>query len=133
MLTATQIKEKYNIDEVLSISNLTVNNSLFSLYFNSEDGINYTALTDGDIEHMETWMLKHPSQFDPFLKDCSLAKRFTFKLENANLLLLEKKKKEEVIKRLYINEDKIDIISISSIYKISIGKKENIKIRKLKK
>mgnify|MGYP004514327355 FL=1 len=133
MLTATQIKEKYNIDEVLSISNLTVNNSLFSLYFNSEDGINYTALTDGDIEHMETWMLKHPSQFDPFLKDCSLAKRFIFKLENANLLLLEKKKKEEVIKRLYINEDKIDIISISSIYKISIGKKENIKIRKLKK
>lgn len=133
MLTATQIKEKYNIDEVLSISNLTVNNSLFSLYFNSEDGVNYTALTDGDIEHMETWMLKHPSQFDPFLKDCSLAKRFTFKLENANLLLLEKKKKEEVIKRLYINEDKIDIISISSIYKISIGKKENIKIRKLKK
>ena len=133
MLTATQIKEKYNIDEVLSISNLTVNNSLFSLYFNSEDGINYTALTDGDIEHMETWMLKHPSQFDPFLKDWSLAKRFIFKLENANLLLLEKKKKEEVIKRLYINEDKIDIISISSIYKISIGKKENIKIRKLKK
>ncbi len=133
MLTATQIKEKYNIDEVLSISNLTVNNSLFSLYFNSEDGINYTALTDGDIEHMETWMLKHPSRFDPFLKDCSLAKRFIFKLENANLLLLEKKKKEEVIKRLYINEDKIDIISISSIYKISIGKKENIKIRKLKK
>ena len=117
----------------MSISNLTVNNSLFSLYFNSEDGINYTALTDGDIEHMETWMLKHPSQFDPFLKDCSLAKRFIFKLENANLLLLEKKKKEEVIKRLYINEDKIDIISISSIYKISIGKKENIKIRKLKK
>ncbi len=133
MLTATQIKEKYNIDEVLPISNLAVNNSLFSLYFNSEDEINYTALTDGDIEHMETWMLKHPSQFDPFLKDCSLAKRFTFKLENANLLLLEKKKKGEVIKRLYINEDKIDIISISSIYKISIGKKENIKIRKLKK
>ena len=95
--------------------------------------VEYKLLTDGDIDHINTWIDKKPYEKDSFLEGCSSMKRYEFILDNANILLVEKKKKDCIVKNLYIDNDTLYKIINNYLYQISINERGNIKIKKMEK
>lgn len=104
-----------------------------NLFHSKEEQIDYSLLTDGNISHIDTWMDKRAYEKDSFLEGCGVVLRFNFILDNANILILEKKYKEKKIKNIYINEDTIYKIINNMLYQVSINEYGNIKIKKMEK
>lgn len=131
MPTIEQVKEKYRINEVLPISLITLKKQKIYLFHEPKEKVDYSLCTDGNIEHIETWVTKKPYQFDSFLEGCQTVKRFTFDLDDANIVLIQKKYQNQIVRNLYIDESNIDKILMNSLYQLSINQNEKIKIKRI--
>lgn len=126
-----EIKKKYNITSIYPLVDIILKKSKISLFYNEYEGVNYSLYTDGNLEHIGTWLDKWPYQKDPFLDKCGRIKRFDFLLTKANFIFFDKTydlKKERI---LYIDFANFDKIVNDRIYNVSITEKENIKIKRL--
>lgn len=122
-------KTLYNI---LPIHEIMSNNKVH-LFYDQNQEVNYSLCTDGDIEHLSTWIDKHPSDRDSFLECCTKLKRFDFQVIDASILLLEKRHQDRVVRNLYIDEEKLYNIIYSRVYQISINTRENITVKRMEK
>lgn len=130
-----EIKEIYNIEEVFPIDLITLNRKKVYLFSSKEHDVDYSLCTDGDIEHLDTWCDKKPYERDSFLKECQIKSgrwinRFEFSITDANVILVEKKYQDSIIRNLYINLDNIENI-VKDFYQVTINSKDNLKIKKI--
>lgn len=119
------------------ISSMMKKNKKIYLFYSMEEQIEYSLYTDGSAEHLDTWLDKKPGDQDLFLEFCrprrGYIKRFEFQIEDANILLLEKRYQERKIYNLYINQEDLYKIINNYIYRVSISPTEKIKIKKMEK
>lgn len=112
-------------------------NKKIYLFYSMEEQIEYFLYTDGNIEHLDTWLDKKPGDKDLFLEFChpkkGFIKRFEFKVEDANILLLEKRYQKQKKYNLYLNQENLYKIINNNIYRISISSAEKIKVKKMEK
>lgn len=103
-----------------------------NVFYSRDNDINYKLRTDGNNSHIHTWIDKRPYQRDCFLMECTNPiKRFEFVVEDAKIIILEKRYKEKIVKDLYINLNDIYKIINNQLYEIEINDKENINIKKV--
>lgn len=124
------LKNEFGITNIFSIEELNNKNKIY-LFHNQTERVNYSVCTDGILQHTDTWIDKWPSKLDSFLEECFTCKRFEFKLSNANIVLLEKKKDNKLMRNLYINENEILKVLNKSMYCVTITEKEKIMIKKM--
>ena len=125
------IKESYHINEIFPIAPIVLAKQKVYLFFNKEERIDYSLYTDGDVNHVDTWIDKKPGDRDSFLQGVPTVSRYEFEITNANILLIEKIKKDISIRHLYINEDNLYKIINNYLYQISINQKGKIKIKRM--
>lgn len=128
-----EIQEKWQIDNVYPISNITLNKEKIYLFYSEKEKIDYSLYTDGNLSHIDTWIDKKPSQRDIFLGNSSKIKRLEFLLEDANFLLIDKKYQDKRIRNLYIDLENFENVVYDGIYQVSVNEKENLKIKRLEK
>lgn len=128
-----KIKGIYNIDNIFPIAPIILKKEKVYLFFSKKENVNYSLYTDGDMEHLDTWIDKKPYNSDIFLQGCSSVKRFEFQITNANILLIEKQYQENILRNLYINEDQLYKIINNQLYKVAISEKEKLMIKKMEK
>lgn len=127
------IKDTYHIHNLFPITPIILKQEKVNLFFSKKENISYSLYTDGDIEHLDTWIDKRAYVSDSFLQGCSPVKRFEFYIMNANVLLIEKHYQNNRIRNLYMNQDYLDKCVNSNIYQVSITEKERLMIKKMEK
>ena len=127
------IELQENIDGIFPILPIITKKEKISLFFSKKEKVFYSLYTDGDLEHINTWLDKRPYDKDAFLQGCSTVKRFDFYLTYANILIVEKNYQNHSIRNLYLNQDYLYKVINNQIYQISINEKENIKIKKMER
>lgn len=95
--------------------------------------VDYSLCTDGTVELLDVWVSKRPYEFDNFLEDSTNLKRYEFRISDANVLLLEKKHKNKIVRNLYVDKDNLYKIINTSVFHVSINKRERLIIKKLEK
>ncbi len=125
------IKGQYQISNIFPIAPILLQKEKIYLFFSKREEVSYSLFTDGDVEHWDTWIDKKPEARDPFLVQCPTIKRFEFHVQNANVLLLEKKYHDSMIRNLYIDENHLYKVINNHLYQVSIGSRENIMIKKI--
>lgn len=130
------IKQTYNISEVFPLEPIILNKKKVYLFFGKEQEVNYSLYTDGNIEHLDTWCDKKPYDRDVFLEGCKIDSsrwidRFEFEITDANVLMVEKKFQNKVMRNLYINQDSLDKIILDRLYQVVISSKGKIMIKKI--
>ena len=125
------IKENYHISKIFPIAPITLQKEKVYLFFSRQQEVAYSLYTDGNIEHIDTWIDKKPYDRDSFLKECSFIKRFEFQITNANVLLVEKKYQNRTIRNLYLDQDNLYKIINNKLYQISISSSEKIMIKRI--
>jgi len=123
-------KEKSIIDKVLPIS-LVNSETVINLFYDKSEEVNYILYTDGCIEHLNTFLDDHPHQRDLFLKGCGRLTRLEFIITDAKVLLVEKNRKDNKIKNLYIDFENINNLIIPSINRISSSENGKVMIKKV--
>lgn len=129
-----KIKEAYNISEILPIAPITLKKQKVYLFFSREQDVNYFLYTDGDIEHIDTWMDKKPYDRDSFLEGClplPTVKRFEFYVTNANILLVDKYYQGKQIRNLYVDQDNLFKVINNHLYQVCISPKEKLMIKRI--
>lgn len=131
------LKSKIKIVNIYPILPIIEENKPIYLFNGLEQKINYSLYTDGNTEHLDTWLDKRPRDRDSFLASCDLVNRyinrFEFQITEANLILLEKKYQDRMVRELYINEKELYKIINNQIYQVTITPREHIKIKKMEK
>ena len=110
---------------ILPIENILLKKEKLFLFHSEEQDIKYFLETDGTVNHIRTWVDKKPYDRDNFLEGCNhTIKRYEFEVEDAEIIILEKKYQEKTIKNLYkaINHH---------LYQVSINEKENIMVKRI--
>lgn len=125
------IKNNYNINEILPLSAIALQKERVLLFFNKEQGVAYSLYTDGDVEHIDTWVDKKPWDRDPFLDGCSTVSRFEFSITNANILLIEKRYQGSIVRNLYLDQERLYKVINNYLYKVCVSPKEKIMIKRL--
>lgn len=125
------LKSKLSINNVFPISDINISKGKIYLFHNEIDIIRYSLCTDGILTHINTWIDKKPGDTDSFLKDCSISKKFEFRLDNASIVLLEKNKGNDIIRNLYIDEQQDLEIITRGVYRVGIADNEKIMIKKV--
>ena len=128
-----EIQEKWQIDNIYPISNITLKREKIYLFYSEKEKVDYSLYTDGNLNHIDTWIDKRPSQRDIFLCNSGKIKRLEFLLEDANFLLIDKKYQDKRIRNLYIDLENFENVVYDGIYQVSINEKENLKIKRLEK
>lgn len=136
-LQIESLKSKMKSVNIYPILPIIEENRKIFLYHSTEENIDYSLYTDGNTEHLDTWLDKQPKDRDSFLVDYHLVNtyihRFEFQITEASLILLEKKCQNKVVRELYINEEELYKIMNNQIYQVTITPKEHIKIKKMEK
>lgn len=130
------IKSNYNINEVFPITPIVLKKNKVYLFSSLEYGVHYSLYTDGNVEHLDTWGDKKPYDRDPFLEGCQpecgkWVDRFEFYVTDANVLLVEKKYKDKMVRNLYIDQDNIYKVINNHLYQVSVNPKQNLMIKKI--
>lgn len=123
-------KEKSIIEKVLPM-NLATADTVINLFYNKDEEVDYCLYTDGNVEYLDTYLDDHPHQRDLFLEGCGRLKRLEFLVTNAKMLLIEKKRHDNVIKNLYIDEKNIMKVVMSNIYKVSSSENGKVMIKRM--
>lgn len=118
---------------IYSINPYIFDNKKVFLFHDRDKDINYSFLTDGEVNHIDTWIDKYPNKKDSFLDDCGTVKRYDFTLKDANILLLNKYYNGKFIKDLYINTNFLYRVLNDTLYCVSINEYDNINIKKIKR
>lgn len=118
------------IEKVLPIS-LVTDDTIVNVFYNKDDEVEYSLYTDGNIEHLDTWLDDKPHQRDFFLMGCGRLRRLEFKITDAKVLLIEKKRGNNIVKNLYIDEENTFKIIVSNIYKVSATDSGKVKIKRM--
>lgn len=131
------LKSKAKIVNIYPILPIVAEKKKIYLFHSTKEKIEYSLYTDGNTEHIETWTDKNPGARDSFLASCQptdgYVSRFEFEITEANMILLEKKYQNRMIRELYINEQKLYKVINHQIYQITLNSKENIKVKKMEK
>lgn len=131
------LKAEKEVTTIFPISSIMQRNKKIYLFYSAEDKIEYSLYTDGNTEHLDTWLDKKPGDNDLFLEFCQpikgFIKRFEFQIKDANILLLEKRYQEKKIYNLYLNQENLYKIINNNIYRISISTTERMKVKKMEK
>lgn len=125
------IKENYNINNIFPIAPIVLQRQKVYLFFSEEQKVDYSLYTDGNIEHIDTWIDKKPYDIDPFLEGCSTMKRFDFEITNANVLLIEKNYRDHKVKNLYVEQANLYKVINNGLYQVSISSREKIMIKRM--
>lgn len=128
------IKENYNISEILPIAPITLKKQKVYLFFSKEQDVNYSLYTDGDVEHLDTWVDKRPYDRDSFFEKCLMEpaiKRYEFYVTNANVLLVEKYYQGNIVRNLYVDQDNLFKVINNQLYQVCISSKEKIMIKRI--
>ena len=124
------------VDEksIQNFYNLDKNKKMFSLFIG--DNISYTLRTDGIVEEKETWIDKRPYHRDEMLKDYTTLKRCDFIVNDANIVLIQKKISEITIQDFYFNNEYFESFINQKkdfIYsEIEFNEKEKIRVKALR-
>ena len=86
---------------ILPIENILLKKEKLFLFHSEEQDIKYFLETDGTVNHIRTWVDKKPYDRDNFLEGCNhTIKRYEFEVEDAEIIILEKKYQEKTRKQV---------------------------------
>ena len=119
-----------NNSHIYQLEQSTLENPIY-LFKSTQQDVNYEITTDGNIDHIDTWVDKKPYEKDKFLYQVENIKRYDFKITDANVVIIDKKYKNKTVRNLYINKEFLFKKINPVLNNVSINEKGNIKIKRM--